>query len=342
MGRIDNALQLLKASWGVLRNDKELLVLPAISGVCALTVIASFAYPVITMVMSANDGTFGETGEISYPPGAIVVALLGYFTVTFVGLFFNSALIHAANERMEGGDPSVGSALRGAWERVGRILVWALVASTVSLAIRQLQERLGIFGRILAFLAGTAWAVVTFLVLPVIIIENRGPVASVQRSASLLKRSWGEGLAGHVGLGIINVLIFLFVGMIVVLSALASPALLYGTVPLAFMTLVLSVVVMSALSTVFQTALYRHASGLAVSGFDQTLMSNAFTHGKNWSPPRPSRPSDLRAPHYPAPPPSPSPASASHGMPTTNPAPIDYSEPQDWSKLPDAWDGRKQ
>ena len=152
------------------------------------------------MVMSANNGTFGETGEISYPPGAIVLALVGYFTVTFVGLFFNSALIHAANERIEGGDPSVGSALRGAWGRVGRIL---------------------------AFLAGTAWAVVTFLVLPVIIIENRGPVASVQRSASLLKRPWGEGL------GIVNALIF-------------------------------------------------------------------------------------------------------------SPAPIDYSEPQDWSKLPNAWDGRTQ
>ena len=328
MGRIDKAIELLKASWGVLRNDKELLVLPAISGFCALVVIASFGYPVVKMTLAANENVVGE--ELSFPPSAMILAGLGYLLVTFIGMFFNSALIHAANDRMEGRDPTIGTALAGAWQRVGRIFVWALVASTVSLAIRQLQERLGILGRVLAFLAGTAWAVVTFLVLPVTIIEDRGPIESVQRSASLLKRSWGEGLAGHVGLGIINVLVFVFLAMIVVLAALASPALLYGVVPLAILSFVISIIVMSALSVVFQTALYRHASGLAVQGFDGRLMANAFTHGKNYSPPRPSRPSDLRrhaqAPYV---------APVNSDTPPSPPA--SFEGPQDWSQLPDEW-----
>ena len=328
MGRIDKAIELLKASWGVLRNDKELLVLPAISGFCALLVIASFGYPVVQMTLAANENVVGE--ELSFPPSAMILAGLGYLLVTFIGMFFNSALIHAANDRMEGRDPTIGTALAGAWQRVGRIFVWALVASTVSLAIRQLQERLGILGRILAFLAGTAWAVVTFLVLPVTIIEDRGPIESVQRSASLLKRSWGEGLAGHVGLGIINVLVFVFLAMIVVLAALASPALLYGVVPLAILSFVISIIVMSALSVVFQTALYRHASGLAVQGFDNRLMAHAFTHGKNYSPPRPSRPSDLR--HH-----AQAPSVAPVNFATPPPPPASFEGPQDWSQLPDEW-----
>ena len=93
MGKIDRAIEPLKASWGVIRNDKELLVLPAISGVCALGVIAMFAYPVITMVIGANEAGMAE-GEVNYPPGAIVLAFVGYLLVTFIGMFFNLSLIH--------------------------------------------------------------------------------------------------------------------------------------------------------------------------------------------------------------------------------------------------------
>ena len=330
MTKIDRAIELVKASWAVLREDKELFALPAISGFCALIVLASFGVPVVSIVISANEGATGE--ELSYPPSAIALAFVGYLVLTFVGMFFNSALIHAANERMQGGNPSLNSALKGAWQRVGRILVWALVASTVSIAIRQLQERLGIFGRLLAFLAGTAWAVVTFLVLPVIVMEDRGPVESVRRSIALIRRSWGEGLAGHIGLGIINFLVFAFLAVIVVLAALASPSLLYGVVPLAILSMVISIIVMSALSTVFQTALYRHAAELPVYGFDHHLMDNAFTKGKNWSAARPSRPSELRSQGYPTPP------AAPHAGSSTNPPPSDLSGPQDWSRLPDDWD----
>lgn len=328
MGKIDRAIELLKASWGVIRNDKELLVLPAISGVCALAVIASFAWPVITMVVAAND-TGLETGEVNYPPAAIVLAFIGYLLVTYIGMFFNCALIHAANERMAGGDPTVASALRGAWERAGKIFAWALVASTVSIAINQLQERLGLLGRFLAFLAGTAWAVVTFLVLPILVLEDVGPVEAVKRSAALLKRAWGEGLAGHIGLGILNTVVFFGLAAVVAISGLASPALLWGTVPLAVMAFVLSLIVMSALSTVFQTALYRHARGLPVTGFDHQLMANAFTYGKNGSgPARPSKPSDLRFHQQQM-------QNAGYGTPTQEADP--FQGPQDWSKLPDNW-----
>ena len=72
MGKIDRAIELLKASWGVIRNDKELLVLPAISGVCALGVIAMFAYPVITMVLAANESGMAE-GEVAPVEGTLAV-----------------------------------------------------------------------------------------------------------------------------------------------------------------------------------------------------------------------------------------------------------------------------
>ena len=57
---------------------------------------------------------------------------------------FSSALICGANERFEGGDPTLGSSLAGARSRIGLIFQWALVSATVSMIIRQIQERGGL------------------------------------------------------------------------------------------------------------------------------------------------------------------------------------------------------
>ncbi len=43
MGSISRGFRLAKASWGVVKQDRELLVLPVISFVCSLVVMGVFA-----------------------------------------------------------------------------------------------------------------------------------------------------------------------------------------------------------------------------------------------------------------------------------------------------------
>lgn len=280
MGRIRNSIDLFKASWAVVRLDKELLALPVISALAAAVTIALFALPVLATVdfnAIAADGS--ET--VSASPATYVLGALAYFVLAFVGIFFNSALVHAANERMSGGDPTLGSALSGAASKVNRILPWAIISATVSQIIRAIQERAGFLGGILGFLGGLAWAAVTFLVLPILIIEDIGPVDAVKRSASLLKSAWGEGLAGHAGLGIIGFLAtvpFLLVGVLGVASGTA--AILIPTLLVAGIGIIMVIIVVSALSIVYQTALYRFATGQTVPAYDTQLMQSAFTRKK--------------------------------------------------------------
>ena len=349
MAKIGKAFELVDASWGVLRQDKQLLVLPVISGVSAMLVIASFAYPVVSIFTAANNDV--ADGSVSYPPLAVLLTFVGYLTVTFVGMFFNSALIHAANERMEGGEPALASSIMAAWSRVAQIFVWALAASTVSLAIRAIQERLGLLGKILGFLAGTAWAVVTFLVLPIIIIEELEPLDAAKRSAELLRKSWGENLAGHVGFGVINLMVGALVIGFMILGVLVHPGTIILTLPFALFVLIASFIVISALSTVFQTALYRHAVALPVNGFEPGLMNDAFTYRKGAKNKRPTTTADIErskrqqqhlydTPAQPiglTPPPPPAPSAGL--TPPANPAPTASAsnEPQDWSQLPDGW-----
>ena len=107
-------MALAKASWEVLKADKELMLLPVISTAAAVITVATFFVPLLAV--DADGASF-----------LVLVAL--YFVLAYITIFFNSALISAAHERLEGGDPTVGSALRGAASRAGRILPWALISA---------------------------------------------------------------------------------------------------------------------------------------------------------------------------------------------------------------------
>jgi hypothetical protein len=208
--RLARSWTLVKASAAVLRSDKELLLFPVISAVATLLVAASFAVPVFGLRLF-------EGGEIG-PLGA-VVGFLFYLCQYFVIFFFNTALVGAALIRLEGGDPTVADGLRIARSKVGVILGYAAIAATVGLLLRAASERAGVFGRILIGLLGMAWTVGTFLVVPVLVTRDVGPIDAVKESMTLLKRTWGENVAGNVGIGLA---FGLLTGLVVVASSPAS------------------------------------------------------------------------------------------------------------------------
>ncbi len=127
------------------------------------------------------------------------VLFVMYLVLAYVTIFFNAALVSAAHERLTGGDPTLRSALAGAAARAGKILPWAIVSATVSVILRSLEDRAGAVGRIVLALAGAAWAVITFLVLPIIVIEGLGVGDAIKKSGALFKQTWGENLAAQAG-----------------------------------------------------------------------------------------------------------------------------------------------
>ena len=57
--------------------------------------------------------------------GDLVLAFAFYVFSYFVIIFFNSALVFAAHERLAGGDPNIRSGLSGASQSIATIFVWA-------------------------------------------------------------------------------------------------------------------------------------------------------------------------------------------------------------------------
>ena len=64
-----------------------------------------------------------------------------------------------------------------------------------------LENQGGIGGQIAARLVGMAWALVTFLAVPVIAIEGTGPVGTLKRSASIFRERWGQQITGNIAIG---------------------------------------------------------------------------------------------------------------------------------------------
>jgi hypothetical protein len=273
-------MQLARASWEVLKADKELIALPVISLLSTLVVAASFLVPMAWVGRS----------ETEQNPAWVILplAFAAYLVLAYITIFFNAALVHAANERLEGGDPTVGSALRGAAARAGRLFLWALLSATVSALLRAVEERAGTLGKVISGIAGMAWSLVTFLVIPILVMEDLRVGEALKRSAALFKGTWGENVAARVGFGLLGILLVL-PGIAAIAGAFAlgsSTDTVTGAMNVAVNPLLLTLgvlwilavaLVLSTLSGIFQTALYRYAAGKPSQGaFGSADLQAAF------------------------------------------------------------------
>ncbi|MBL0030395.1 MAG: hypothetical protein IPO95_15550 [Rhodanobacteraceae bacterium] len=267
---------LVKASAGVLKQDKELLVFPAISAVASLLVMASFILPLFGLL----DFKAMDQGERE-PMWLYAWVFLFYLTQYFVIFYFNTALVGAAMIRLRGGDPTVADGLNIAWSKRGTIFGYALIAATVGMILRAIEERAGVIGKWVAGLFGAAWTVITFMTVPILVSRDIGPLDAVKESAMMLKKTWGENLIGQGGVGVVfGLLQFLVVALTVVaLIAVAgtkSMALIVTVGALGVITMMALALVQSALSGIYSAALYRHAMGEDTVGMDSQLLASAF------------------------------------------------------------------
>lgn len=255
MGRFARSLQLLKASASVLRADKELVLLPVFSGIASLVVMVGFAVPLLVLSGLLDGSGSGEPGPLTY-----VGTFLMYLVLSYITIFFNTALLCAADQRLQGGDPTLGSALSAAASRAGRILPWAIVAATVNVVLRAIANRAGPVGALIAGMIGLAWNVVTFLVLPILVFENVGVGKGIKRSTRLFERTWGENLVGNGGIGLIGFLAILPAVLLVAVASTGSGTAIITVVVIAAVWILLVSVVMTALSGIYQLVLYRFAA----------------------------------------------------------------------------------
>jgi hypothetical protein len=275
MSKLSNSVDLAKTSLAVLNEDKVLAAFPVVSAVLCGVVVLVFGGGAYASLQSVADPSAGTNATTLQPtPATWAIGIVGLLVAGFVAQFFTGALIAGANQRLEGTRPTFGSSVSIAGSHLGSLTGWAVINATVGMILQAIRERAGILGGVVAALGGAAWNIVTWLTLPVIIVEGAGPIEAVKRSAHLLKTTWGENVIAQIGLGALSFLLLLPGLVVFGLLWLISPVI--TIVGLIFWAAVVGVV-MAALGAIYRVALYRYAVGLPTGGgFTQEMLAGAF------------------------------------------------------------------
>lgn len=283
--RIARGWSIVKTSWFVLQRHPKLLVFPVVSGVTLLLLLAVvFAIgPSVSGDAKIDYARYAADNVRAGQPGVYVVLFAFYFACTFVVVFFNAAMIFCALQCFADKEPSLRSGLAAAMGRLPQILGWTFVAATVGLILDVLQvfltDKLGIIGDLLGELGEVAWGVMTYFVVPVVVVDRVGPIKALKRSSSILRQTWGEAVGGEAGLSALwwllslPIIVVAAVGFYLRTDAATAVALAAIVVPYALAL----TVALSALGTIFRTGVYVYAtSGAAPSSIDPAVLQGAF------------------------------------------------------------------
>lgn len=280
LDRIKNGWSLAMASFKVLKMDPELMLFPLASGFTCLLVMASFALPLMGLggdyleVITDDETTASDV--IAY-----VLMFLFYFANYFVIIFFNSALVACAIIRFKGGDPTVMDGIRSSLAGIFYILLWALVAATVGLILKIIESRSENVGRFISGLLGAAWSMLTYFVVPVLVVEHQTPWDAFKRSKDIMFKTWGETFTSTFSLGLLNLIVFVVGGIPIVcgiaMLSTAAATLGYVLIAVGIILVLLGVLCTSALDSILLAGLYIYAEeGVVPDCYNQNTFNQAF------------------------------------------------------------------
>lgn len=268
-GRISRSWRLTKASWTVVRHNHALLILALISGLFGAASVA---------VIFGVAGFYGHR-HFNEAHLALIALILAY-PLTFLSVFFNTAIAAAASAALEGRSLSLGEALAVPARRVGQVALWALIAAVVGVVLEQLANRLPLGGSIVARLVGVGWSLASLFAIPILAIEGCSAPQCLSRSAHIVKERWGEGISGNVIVTAWTVIVMLPLALIFGFGLAATgsdPGARDTLIAVAVIVFISIIAISAVVRQTFAVALYRYAKTSDAQGpFQERDLQSPF------------------------------------------------------------------
>ena len=273
-GSISNTIELMKSCIRVLKKDKELILFPVLAAIFVIL----FVWIIFTFVGLDMSALTAEDNQSEEMP--VIPLLILLFGANFIVVFFNSALVSAALDRLRGGDPNIRSGLSHASKHIHHIFIWSIIVTIMALifaAIRASARNRGAVGQIMtsifASLLQAGWAMMTFFVIPIIVSENLSPFAAIKRSSGLFKQTWGNQVTANFGFGIFQILALLASAALGWFFGLMSANL--GMI-VGVLCATTSISIIYTLEGIYKAALYEFAMGEKPLEFEQQDLRTAY------------------------------------------------------------------
>lgn len=289
--RVLLSIRILGTSMKILWRNPHFMLFPILSAIALVVILSALAF-FLLMVAGFDLAHYAEMSFAQQTAGVFVLYLICYL----VAFFANTGLVGAVMLHLDGGTPTVRYSYEIARNRSGKLVVYALIMATAGTIFRLIGQWLGIAGRIanpilrrvLVFtFVGLAWNLVTYLVVPILVVENVGPGRALRRSTDLIKRTWGEQVIAYVSTGLLFIIFFFFWSVAV--SPLISWAMrtlndwiITGAVYLYVMVPLTVFLIKLAVDSLFCAVVYRYVTNADAGAFGDDLLQSAFGTKHSW------------------------------------------------------------
>jgi Family of unknown function (DUF6159) len=253
----------VKESAGLLQAHTRLALFAVLEGVLALVVglvmVAWVWSQDILTIDFATEEVFAWNGSLA--TGAVLLGV--WFLVSaVVTSFVQGALAHVVRERMLAGGVQMRAGFARVWMLASPLLSWSLITAAVAIALQAFGEsEVGsFFGGILSL----AWGLITYFMIPVLVLEGEGIHKSLKQSARLFRAHWRPVVLGNVSFILAMLLIMLAVAgagiALVVGAGFADSWFLSGlAMALAGLGALLTLVVGATIASILRVVLYERA-----------------------------------------------------------------------------------
>ena len=203
---ISRGWKMSKLSMVVVKHDPELMFYVALSGIFSIAAFVGMAIPELLGMSWIYD----ENGAMT--PAYMAFIFCGYMVLSIIVTFWNSAIIANAHIRLSGGNPKFMDGISAAMKRIHLIIMWGMIAGTVGLLLKMLNTAakneknpgLAALASILHIIGATVWWMMSFFIIPHLVIEGQGIRGAMRSSKDMFFKRWGENVVSGIGIGIIS------------------------------------------------------------------------------------------------------------------------------------------
>lgn len=275
VGRIRASFILFRETFRFFWADKEMIWIPVIASIFQLFLIGLLVLFVLIPAGVFDESTSETTALTAIEYGYVLVFyIIGAFTIACT----QAAITHIVYTRIHGGNATLASGFGIAYKHAGSLFVWACVTSTVGLVLRAIAERSQLLVKLLVMLLGAAWSVLTYFVVPAIVIDNRSAFSAIKHSGVTFKRTWGETIVTNISFSLAMLVAFfalvvVLIGLIVMLGGNTGALIVCGVVFI--FTIIVMVLISTVLDSVLRVLLFVYANeGVVPENFNRELLEN--------------------------------------------------------------------
>lgn len=234
-----------------LRQNKDILLIPIVALVLFFSLVgAALAIGFQELRVMLDSG-------LNFIIGAVGILVL-YLIAGFIVIASHAMLFDVIYQRFSNPDYRIQQAVEKIFNRWPKMLAWSVIQSTLGLIFHALENLHGVLKQVMVWMLSISWGVATFFVIPIMVVENTGPISAIKQSSHLLKnhgRQFFRRMLPLVGFFILLVIIFAMAALSIVLTGKMLSLIYVGA--LAFVGIVLNATISRTFYIIAEAALYR-------------------------------------------------------------------------------------